>query len=192
MYSNAVTMTGNRFADNPGAAAYGLLLKEIQRPVLEGNTFAGNTVGLMVDGVTGLEARRNAFRANGWAVRLMGNVLDGRFAGNDFVGNSFDVSTNARASGAAFEGNWFAEYRGWDLDRDGRGDVPHRPVRLFSLLVARHEPMLVLQRSVFVGLLDAAERVLPSLTPPALADDRPAMRPNVAAPRATAAPLAVR
>jgi nitrous oxidase accessory protein len=192
MYTSAVTMTGNRFADNPGAAAYGLLLKEIQRPVLEGNTFAGNTVGLMVDGVTGLEARRNAFRANGWAVRLMGNVLDGRFAGNDFAGNSFDVSTNARASGAAFEGNWFAEYRGWDLDRDGRGDVPHRPVRLFSLLVAMHEPMLVLQRSAFVALLDAAERVLPSLTPPTLADERPAMRPNLPTARPPARLATVR
>jgi nitrous oxidase accessory protein len=169
MYANVVAMTGNRFVDNPGGAAYGLLLKEIGRPALEGNEFSGNTVGLVVDGVTGLTASRNAFRANGWAVRLMGNVQDGAFRANDFSGNSFDVSTNARdARGATFAGNWFAEYRGWDLDRDGRGDVPHRPVRLFSLLVARHEPMLVLQRSVFVGLLDAAERVLPSITPPAL------------------------
>ena len=36
---------------------------------------------------------------------------------------------------------------------------------------------LVLMRSTVVGLLDAAERVVPSLTPDALADARPAMRP---------------
>ena len=55
--------------------------------------------------------------------------------------------------------------------------MPHRPVRLFSLLVERWDAALVLQRSFFVGLLDAAERVLPSLTPERLQDVRPAMRP---------------
>jgi nitrous oxidase accessory protein len=50
-------------------------------------------------------------------------------------------------------------------------------VRLFSLLVAQNEPSLILLRSLFVGLLDAAERVLPALTPETLADARPSMRP---------------
>ena len=50
-------------------------------------------------------------------------------------------------------------------------------MRLFSLLVARQEPSLILLRSLFVSLLDAAERAIPSLTPAVLADDRPSMRP---------------
>ncbi|HEU4631533.1 MAG TPA: nitrous oxide reductase family maturation protein NosD [Gemmatimonadaceae bacterium] len=183
MYTNTVAMTGNRFLDNRGGAAYGLLLKEIGDPVLTGNEFARNTVGLMADGVTRLVAEHNVFADNGWAVRLMANGQDGRFVANDFAGNSFDVATNGGTGGAAtFDGNWFDDYRGYDLDGDGRGDVPHRPVRLFSLLVARYEVALVLQRSVFVGLLDGAERAIPSLTPRRLADPRPAMRP-VARPR---------
>ena len=193
MYTNVVTMTGNTFADNPGAAAYGLLLKEIAEPTLERNVFARNTVGLMADGTTRLVARHNRFADNGWAVRLMTNVQEGRFEANDFAGNTFDVATNGRdGDGTVFAGNWYDEYRGWDLDRDGRGDVTHRPVRLFSLLVARYEPALVLQRSFFVGLLDAAERVLPALTPETLADAAPAMAPQAApeAPNAAAARLA--
>ena len=55
--------------------------------------------------------------------------------------------------------------------------MPHRPVRLFSLLVARNEPALILLRSTFVALLDVAERVVPTLTPETLADQHPAMRP---------------
>jgi nitrous oxidase accessory protein len=183
MYTNVVTMRGNRFVDNMGGAAYGLLLKEIGHATLEHNEFARNTVGLMADGASHLVVRGNVFRDNGWGLRLMSNVLDGEVAGNDFAANTFDVSTNGRQDDATFRGNWFAEYRGWDLDRDGRGDVPYHPVRLFSLLVARHEPMLALQRSVFVALLDAAERVLPSLTPETLRDDAPAMRPNRVAAR---------
>ena len=81
---------------------------------------------------------------------------------------------------ALVRGNYFDEYRGYDLDRDGTGDVPHRPVRLFSLLVARNEPTLILLHSLFVAVLDAAERAIPTLTPSVLADERPSMRRRVA------------
>jgi nitrous oxidase accessory protein len=51
-------------------------------------------------------------------------------------------------------------------------------VRLFSLLAERYEPSLVLQRSLFVDLLDVAERGIPSLTPAAVVDSHPSMRPT--------------
>ncbi|HEX6059594.1 MAG TPA: nitrous oxide reductase family maturation protein NosD [Gemmatimonadaceae bacterium] len=182
MYTNVVEMTGNHFVDNRGSAAYGLLLKEIADPVLRANVFARNTVGMMADGTTRLVAEDNVFADNGWGVRLLANVQESRLIRNDFRGNSFDLATNGRAGdGAGLAGNWFEEYRGYDLDRDGRGDVPHRPVRLFSLLVERWDAVLVLQRSFFVGLLDGAERLLPSLTPERLVDAEPSMRPVAAA-----------
>jgi nitrous oxidase accessory protein len=179
MYAHAVEMTENRFEDNWGAAAYGLLLKEIADPVLERNVFVRNTVALFSDGSTRLVARGNSFTANGWAVQLQANSQDASFTGNDFAGNTFDVATNASEDGTSrFAGNWFEEYRGYDLDRDGTGDVPHRPVRLYSMIVSSHESSLVLLRSFFVDLLDAAERAFPALTPATLADTAPAMRPN--------------
>lgn len=175
MYTRTVEMTGNRFEDNWGSAAYGLLLKEIYDPRLERNTFAHNTVGLFADGATRLEASRNRFVDNGWAVKLMASTGEARFTRNDFVGNTFDMSTNSRGSSAVVEGNYYDDYRGYDLDRDGFGDVPHHPVRLFSLLVEQNAPALILLRSIFVALLDRAERVLPALTPETLVDSRPAM-----------------
>jgi nitrous oxidase accessory protein len=75
-----------------------------------------------------------------------------------------------------FAGNYWDSYRGYDLNRDGTGDVPHRPVRLFSLLVERNAPALILMRSAFVELLDGAERLIPTLTPDALVDAAPSMR----------------
>ena len=176
MYTKHVAMTDNRFEDNWGSASYGLLLKEIYDPTVVGNVFRRNTVGLMADGATRIVAERNDFSDNGWAVKLLSSTEDGRFAGNDFVGNTFDVATNSRQSRNAFDGNFFDSYEGYDLDRDGRGDVPHRPVRLFSLLVEQNEPSLIMLRSAFVGLLDTAERVVPALTPETLVDARPAMR----------------
>ena len=175
MYSRGVTMTDNRFEKNWGSAAYGLLLKEISDGTVQGNRFIANTVGLYLEDSNRNRVTGNLFQGNGWAVKVLANATDNRFEGNSFTGNTFDVSTNSRTASSSFSGNWWDHYRGYDLDRDGVGDVPHRPVRLFSLVVEQHEPALILLRSPFVDLLDAAERLMPILTPDALSDRRPLM-----------------
>lgn len=177
MYTEEVAMTGNRFEDNRGPAAYGLLLKQISGGTISGNRFAGNTVGLFAEGAARMAVEGNDFVRNGWAVRVMADARQTRFARNNFVANTFDVGTNGRHGTTVFEGNYWSAYRGYDLDRDGTGDVAFRPVRLFALIVEEHEPALLLLRSLFVDLLDLAERVAPALTPETLADACPAMRP---------------
>ncbi len=177
MYTKRVSMLGNRFLDNWGSAAYGLLLKDITDSEIRGNRFLRNTVGIYAEGVNRVEVEGNELRENGWAVKIMANSRDNHFSANDFIGNTFDVATNSRRGYSTFEGNYWDRYRGYDLERDGVGDVPFHPVRLFSLMVERHEPALILLRSFFVDLLDAAERVVPALTPEALADRAPLMTP---------------
>lgn len=175
MYTRYLVIEGNHFEDNRGATSYGLLLKDISDSRLSGNTFARNTTGLLFEGGGRNMVEGNTFQDNGWAIRLMANSTANRFQGNTFAGNSFDVSTNSRDNYSDFSGNWWDRYDGYDLDRDGVGDVGFRPVRLFSLLVARNAPSVLLLRSFFVDLLDAAERVLPVLTPETLVDASPLM-----------------
>ena len=109
-------------------------------------------------------------------MRLYASTQDATFADNVFAGNTFDVATNSRESSAQFTGNFWDEYRGYDLNRDGRGDVPHHPVRLFSMVVSANEPALVLLRSPVQAVLDAAERAFPTLTPQSVSDSAPRMR----------------
>ncbi len=175
MYSKHVTMTGNEFARNEGQAAFGLLLKDISDGEISDNRFTSNTTGLYLEGSNRLAVHGNRFEANGWALRLLANATDNEFDGNVFLANAFDVTTNSRSATSHFRGNYWDQYRGFDLDHDGYGDVPHRPVRLFSLVVEQNEPALILLRSLFVDLLDQAERVLPILTPEALIDPAPLM-----------------
>jgi len=177
MYTQHVEMTENRFEDNWGPAAFGLLLKDITDSEIAGNTFVKNTVGIYAEGSNRVRIAENVFERNGWAVKIMADAYDNVVTANNFVANSFDVGTNSRQSFSTFEGNYWDAYEGYDLDRDGVGDVPFRPVRLFSLLVERHEPALLLMRSLFVQLLDVAERVAPVLTPKTLTDAAPLMRP---------------
>lgn len=175
MYSRTVEMRENKFLDATGTAAYGLLLKDISDAYLVDNTIRGNSTGLFVEGSSRMAITGNVFEGNGWGVRLMADAVDNHFTGNSFLGNSFDVATNSRTLNSTFEGNWWDAYRGYDLDRDGAGDVPFHPVRLFALVVEKHPASILLLRSPVTAVLDAAERVFPVLTP-AVADASPLMR----------------
>lgn len=177
MYADGILMRGNTFRRAWGTSAYGLLLKEIRDGSLTDNLLEGNTTAVFMEASDRLIISGNAFVNNGWALRVMGNAIDNRFERNDFSGNTFDVSTNSRSAPSSFANNYWDRYAGYDLDRNGIGDVAFRPVTLFSVLAEQHEASLFLFRSILVDVLDAAESLLPVLTPTDLVDATPSMRP---------------
>lgn len=177
MYSHHVIMQNNQFLDNWGDAAYGLLLKEIADGELSGNLFQRNSIALYLEGTNRMDVNRNRFLSNGWALKIQANCDGNRIHANNFSGNSFDVATNGTLVLNRFEDNYWDKYEGYDLDRDGKGDVPYRPMSVYSLIVERNPTSLMLFRSFMVGLLDRSEKIVPGLTPEALKDDSPRMKP---------------
>jgi len=176
MYTHAVTMTNNRFEKNQGPSSYGLLLKEISDSEVRGNTIRQNTIGIYMEGCNRVSVLDNDIVENGWGLKIMANAIDTKVTRNNFSGNSFQVATNSRQNFSTFDGNYWSNYRGYDLDRDGTGDVPFRPVSLFSLIVQKNPPSLILLRSLVSDALNLAEQIMPSLTPETLVDHRPAMK----------------
>lgn len=177
MYTRRVEMLENRFEENWGSSSYGLLLKDITDSTIRGNVFRKNTVGLFGETASRIELEGNDFIENGWAVRITASSENNHFRLNNFIANTFDVATNSRREGSTtFEENYWSQYTGYDLDRDGIGDVPHRPVRLFAVLAERRPAALILLRSFFLHALEVAERVIPVLTPVSLVDPRPRMK----------------
>ena len=176
MYTNHVTISDNLFAESRGSASYGLLLKSISDSRIERNTFRSNSVGLHLEDANRNQISGNRFERNGWALRLMASADANIVERNAFLANAFDVVAVGDRNTTRMRGNFWDTYRGYDLDRDGVGDVPHHPVRLSALIVENNPPALVLLRSFLLNLLDLAERVLPVLTPAAVVDTAPAMR----------------
>jgi len=176
MFSDHVNMFNNLFKDNWGDAAYGLLLKDIKDSKLEGNIFQKNTIAIQADNAMRIYIFNNNFVENGWALKIMGNCMENEVVENNFVSNSFMVSTNSSYNHNLFDNNYWSEYSGYDLDKDGVGDVPYRPVSLFSYTVTNNPPTLILMRSTFIELLNAAEKVIPVITPETLFDEHPKMK----------------
>lgn len=176
MYSHDVEMRENRFEHNWGPASYGLLLKSLQDSRIDNNLFEKNTVAIFQDESSRLALSGNTFRANGWALRLTADSDSNLFIANRFDGNTFDVAYNASPGNTnVFRRNSWDRYAGWDLDHDGVGDVPHRPVELFPVLIQNHPQAMALLRSHFATLLNLLERIFPTLSPATLEDTAPQM-----------------
>lgn len=176
MFSHGVKMIKNHFENNWGDGSYGILLKEIRDSEIEGNHFMQNTIAIYAEGASRIKMERNVFEGNGWALRIQASCIEVRLVNNNFIGNTFDVATNGSLVLNTFNNNYWDKYEGYDLDKDNFGDVPYRPVSMFSMIAEQNPIVMMLFRSFMAGLLDKSERLLPSLTPENLKDDHPLMQ----------------
>lgn len=176
MFSRDMEVYNNIIRKNWGTASYGILLKEINDAQIRNNTFFENTVGITVEGSNRIEYSNNDFISNGYAIRMRGASYYSEVINNNFLYNSFDLSYNGRMNGNIFDGNYWSDYTGYDLNKDGVGDVPYRPVKLFSYIVNRNSEAIILLRSLFIDIIDFSEKVSPIFTPDELVDENPKMK----------------
>lgn len=177
MFTKKVVMMNNTFEENWGDAAYGVLFKELSDCYLSGNRFVSNTTGIFLDGSNRIKAERNLFQGNGWAMRIQANCMDNSIMNNNFIGNTFDVTTNGTLTLNEFHENYWDKYEGYDLDKDKIGDVPYHPLSLYAVIIEKNPPAMLLYRSFMISLLDKSEKILPSLTPENFVDKKPRMSP---------------
>lgn len=177
MYAMNVSMFNNKFINNWGDSVYGLLLKEISYSKIKGNTFQNNTTGVFADGATKIDFYTNQFEDNGWAIKINANCMENRVMRNNFINNTFDISTSGSTVMNDFRFNYWDKYEGYDLDKDKIGDVPFHPLSLYSVLVEQNPSVMLLFRSFLVDMLDRTEKIIPSLTPESFVDDQPLMKP---------------
>jgi nitrous oxidase accessory protein len=177
MFSKDIEMSKNQFLRNWGPASYGLLLKDITDSFIENNRFEENTTAIYAEGATRVSVKENHFVANGYALKMLGSSMENEVRRNNFQSNSFDLFTNASRNYNIYDSNYWSSYKGYDLDRNGIGDIPHQPVSLFTYVVERSPASIILMRSMIIGILDLAEKAAPAITPEGLKDMNPLMNP---------------
>jgi len=102
--------------------------------------------------------------------------MDNTITHNNFLGNTFDISTNGSLVLNTFDQNYWDKYEGYDLDKNGLGDVPYHPLSLFAVLTENNPSAMILFRSFMITLLDKSEKILPSITPDNFVDHQPLMK----------------
>ncbi|PTT06151.1 nitrous oxide reductase family maturation protein NosD [Flavobacterium sp. HMWF030] len=176
MFTKNVKMFHNYFAENWGDAAYGLLLKEISDSYIIGNKFIRNTSGIYMEGTSRVALSKNIFRDNGWGMKIQASCMENEISFNNFIANTFDISTNGSLVLNHFNNNYWDKYEGYDLNKNGIGDVPFHPLSLFAVLTENNPSAMLLFRSFMITLLDKSEKILPSITPDNFVDQTPEMK----------------
>jgi len=176
MFTHGVKMYNNIFEENWGDAAYGLFLKEISDSYITGNKFLRNTSGIYMEGTNRIMIEKNEFSSNGWGMKIQASCMDNVITNNNFLANTFDVGTNGSLVLNSFDHNYWDKYEGYDLNKDKTGDIPYRPVSLYSMIVEKNPAAMMLFRSFMTSLLDKSEKILPTLTPENLKDNYPLMK----------------
>lgn len=177
MYSQNIKMNKNYFTKNWGFVSNGILLKDIKNSVIAYNVFADNTIAIYMEGCLRNTIMHNNIVKNGWALKILGTCENNNFFKNNFIDNFFEVVSNTHRLDNTFENNFWGNYSGYDLNKDGIGDIPHFPMSLTSYILEISPNAIILFQSIFLDLLNLIEKVNPEFTPTNLKDPQPLLFP---------------
>jgi nitrous oxidase accessory protein len=172
MLSDRLELRGNRIElHRDGSSAYGLLLKDIDNLTATGNVIRGNLIGIYAEGVAVQPSSHavlndNVIAANGVGIALQGSAAL-TITRNHFTDNLTDVRPlGSRVSPATHwsqngRGNFWSEYRGFDANGDGLGDIPHVVDGVMDALLQRSPEAQAFLYTPAHLAIEAAARMFP-------------------------------
>ena len=183
MYSRNLVLRDNLLARSTGPGGMGLGIKESGNLTVSDNAFIANTKGVYMD-TAPLEPddfnsfENNAFFHSEVAILMHSSEKRNVFRGNQFVSNhsQLQVEGGGNALGVEWDGNAFDDYAGYDMDRDGFGDIPYELRRLSSQLESTYPQLQFFRGAITLQLLDAISSLFPMIEPETtMVDPRPRM-----------------
>lgn len=185
MYSRRTEVKDNLLAFNRGPSGYGLGLKDVDDAIITGNRFLDNRLGAYFDGSPrefdsiGI-VRGNLFAYNDSALEMLPSVRHNLISDNSFIENEQQVVVPG--GGQLYDnewtvrdrGNYWSDYAGYDIDGDGRGEIPYKAERLLDSLIGTRPELRLFLYSPVVNAVDFAARAFPMVRPqPILVDEAP-------------------
>jgi len=181
MYSHHIQFRRNAFVHNRGFSSFGILFQDSQNCVAEQNVIVDNAVGIFMEALRASRFERNLVGANDTAIEAFASSEQNEFTRNNFVSNLSPIRVIGRSSNTRWDrdgvGNYWSEYKGYDLDGTGVGDVPFRIENLFEHLEGRLPRLRIYFNSPASQALASAAEEFPILGAPAEFDRHPLMKP---------------
>jgi nitrous oxidase accessory protein len=181
MYTDRVEFSDNQILNNrAGFNAIGLLFQACRQCRCERNVILNNTTGIFLEGARDNLFANNLIGYNDLGIEYFGSSSDNTFTNNDFIENITTLHTVGPVTvtlGSEQGGNYYSDYEGYDLDQDGRGDLPHRLQDAFEHLAGNHPLLRLFLSSGAADALVLAERSFPVMPSSESQDRVPLMRP---------------
>jgi nitrous oxidase accessory protein len=180
MYSNNIEFRRNAFVHNRGFSSFGILFQECNELVAENNFIIDNATGVFMEALRKTGFRRNVIAQNDVAMLMFSNSDDNVFTENNFVDNLSMLQLIGKSTTTKWSengrGNFWSGYDGYDMNEDGRGDVPQHVQDVFEYLAGNHPRLQIYLDSPAAKALAVAERTFPVLKGSREIDSAPLMR----------------
>lgn len=185
MYSQSMLAKGNVIQRHRrGSSPYGFLLKDLDNLVMEDNKIIGNQIGIFADAVS-LEnnssstLRRNLIAGNEVALSMQSNVRLS-FYDNSVIDNLVDFEKQGVRFNSECQwshegrGNYWSNYRGFDQNGDGIGELTYSVEDLTEHVIDRSTAARAFLYTPSHLTLESSIRMFPIFRPaPLLVDPNP-------------------
>ena len=180
MYSNHIEFRRNAFVHNRGFSSFGILFQECNELIAENNFIVDNATGIFMEALRKTRFQRNVIAQNDVGMQMFSNSDDNVFTENNFVDNLIVLQLIGKSTTTSWSangrGNFWSSYDGYDLNEDGRGDVPQKVQDIFEYLQGNHPRLQIYLESPAAKALAVAERTFPVLKGSQEVDRSPLMR----------------
>jgi nitrous oxidase accessory protein len=189
MYTDSMLAEGNTVTSHKtGATPYGFLLKDLNNLAMRHNTITCNRVGIYADGLSmqlGSSSliSENILAGNERGVSAMSNAAFD-FVSNNVLENLTDVYNEGEHTSPGVHwsnaqgGNFWSEYRGFDKNNDGTGDLAYRQENITENVLNTSNPERAFIYTPAHVVLETALRMFPLFrSQPVVSDPLPRMQP---------------
>lgn len=118
----------NVFENNVERNERGIGIQFASNNTISRNIILNNDWGINVDHSSNNTICQNTITSNAIGIYFLWNASENRFHHNNFIDNTNQVNfwySYSNTWNSSFEGNYWDNYTGLDLDSDGIGDSPH-------------------------------------------------------------------
>lgn len=188
MYSDGVVLRNNYVAHAIGPTGVGIGMKETSDIIMEGNQLLYNASGLSLDvspyqPESKNQIHKNLIAYNNIGVRFLNDWTGNIFNENRFKSNIIPIAVGdgATANRNVWEGNYWDDYEGFDLNKDGVGDTPYELHAYADRIWMDVAPAQFFKGSPILEVIDFLERLAPFTDPTLVVrDSRPLITAEVA------------
>ena len=174
MYTKRAVIENNTAVGN---TTHGILLIQAERSVIRNNVVIGNSCGVYFFGSYKNELSGNLIMNSLIGIWSLAASEENRISGNSLINNGIQVRFISTKREEIWEGNYWSDYIGWDVDGDGVGDFPYETGSYVDMVLWRYPLSKFLFTSPALQALTFVEKQFPVFEASKVVDPKPLMRP---------------
>jgi len=183
MFSQWIHLDNNVFEMNTGPRNFGMFFQRVEDSIVENNLFFQNSIGFYADLSYRNTFQNNTIIQNDVGMEILGSNWDNEFSENSFIDNLQQVSVNEiRVNDLWYKeglGNYWSDYSGIDMTKNGIGDTEYRSGTAFEYLMQSYPHMRLFLESPAANMLKTVDAMFPVLERAEIVDEYPLMQdPN--------------